>query len=198
MPADKKRCGKKDEDAKIGHKTKDSSFFGYKTHIAMTPEKIICAATVTSGEKPDEPELPELVRKSRKAGIKVENVIADAAYSGKKNQGCNQSLTYYFDVKKCQKCPFRDGCYKEGAKSKTYSITLKSEEHKKQKEFQETEYFKLMAKERYKIEAKNSELKNVHGYDVSVGNGLYGTKIQGACTIFVSNLKRILLLLENR
>ena len=35
----------KDEDAKIGHKTKDTSFFGYKTHIAMTPERIICAAT---------------------------------------------------------------------------------------------------------------------------------------------------------
>ena len=28
----------KDEDAKIGHKTADTSFFGYKTHIAMTEE----------------------------------------------------------------------------------------------------------------------------------------------------------------
>ena len=26
----------KDEDAKTGHKTADTSFFGYKTHIAMT------------------------------------------------------------------------------------------------------------------------------------------------------------------
>ena len=69
----------KDEDAKIGHKTKDSSFFGYKTHIAMTPERIICAAIVTSGEKPDGQELPELVEKSRKNGIKVENVIGDSS-----------------------------------------------------------------------------------------------------------------------
>ena len=43
----------KDEDAKIGHKTADTSFFGYKTHIAMTPERIITAATVTSGERHD-------------------------------------------------------------------------------------------------------------------------------------------------
>ena len=43
----------KDEDAKTGHKAKDSSFFGYKTHIGMTPERIITAATVTSGDKPD-------------------------------------------------------------------------------------------------------------------------------------------------
>lgn len=43
----------KDEDAKIGHKTKDTSFFGYKTHIAMSEERIITAATVTTGEKND-------------------------------------------------------------------------------------------------------------------------------------------------
>ena len=41
----------KDRDAKIGHKTADTSFFGYKTHIAMTEERIITAATITSGEK---------------------------------------------------------------------------------------------------------------------------------------------------
>lgn len=44
----------KDGDAKIGHKTADTSFFGYKTHIAMTEERIITAATVTSGEKQTE------------------------------------------------------------------------------------------------------------------------------------------------
>jgi hypothetical protein len=31
--------------------------------------------------------------------------------------------------------------------------------------FQESEAFKIKAKERYKIEAKNSELKHRHGYD---------------------------------
>ena len=42
-----------DEDAKTGYKSADTAFFGYKTHIAMTPERIITAATITSGEKPD-------------------------------------------------------------------------------------------------------------------------------------------------
>jgi transposase len=43
----------KDPDARTGHKTQDSSFFGFKTHIAMTEERIITAAVVTSGEKGD-------------------------------------------------------------------------------------------------------------------------------------------------
>ncbi len=55
----------RDADAKTGHKTADSSFFGYKTHIAMSEERIITAATVTSGEKTDGKELPELVRKKQ-------------------------------------------------------------------------------------------------------------------------------------
>ena len=75
----------KDADAKTGHKTADTSFFGYKTHIAMTEERIITAATITSGEKTDGKELPELVKKSRSAGMKVEAVIGDKAYSDKKN-----------------------------------------------------------------------------------------------------------------
>jgi hypothetical protein len=37
----------------VGHKTADSSFFGYKTHIAMTEERIITAAVITTGEKSD-------------------------------------------------------------------------------------------------------------------------------------------------
>ena len=201
-----------DEDAKTGYKSSDTSFFGYKTHIAMTPERIITAATITSGEKPDGKELPELVEKSRKAGMTVENVIADRAYSGKDNltlavrkavtgskkTGSNQAQTYYFDIEKCKQCPHREGCYKEGAKSKTFSVTLKCDEHKQQQEFQETEEFKQLSKERYKIEAKNSELKNVLGYDVSMGNCLYATKIQGACTIFAANIKRIITILDEK
>ena len=75
----------KDEDAKTGHKTADTSFFGYKTHIAMTEERIITAATITSGEKADGKELPKLVQKSKAAGIQIESVIGDMAYSEKKN-----------------------------------------------------------------------------------------------------------------
>ena len=75
----------KDMDAKIGHKSADSSFFGYKTHIAMSEERIITAAVVTSGEKGDGPILPDLLEISQQNGIEVDTVIADAAYSGKNN-----------------------------------------------------------------------------------------------------------------
>ncbi len=92
-------------------------------------------------------------------------------------------------------CPQRAGCYKEGAKSKTYSIAIKSGIHKKQMKFQESEYFKEKSKERYKIEAKNSELKHRHGYDVASSSGLIGMEIQGATALFAVNLKRILKLI---
>ncbi len=56
-------------------------FFGYKTHIAMTPERIITAATITSGEKHDGKQLEELIKKSKENGIDVSTVIGDGAYS---------------------------------------------------------------------------------------------------------------------
>jgi len=238
-----------DADARIGHKSADSSFFGYKTHIAMTEERIITAATITTGEKNDGKELKSLITKSQEAGIRVETVIGDTAYSekgnikfttenniklvaklnpsvtqglrknedefqfnkdagmyvckeghmafrksrqGKKNVSKNQVDTYYFDIDKCKICPQKEGCYKDGAKSKTYSVSIKSDIHKSQIEFQKSEYFKEKSKERYKIEAKNSELKNRHGYDTASSSGLIGMEMQGALTIFTVNLKRIL------
>jgi len=75
----------KDTDAKTGHKSAESSFFGYKTHLAITEERIITAAVVTSGEKGDGPELPKLLEISQENGINVETIIGDAAYSGKEN-----------------------------------------------------------------------------------------------------------------
>ncbi|ONI46150.1 hypothetical protein AN641_02470 [Candidatus Epulonipiscioides gigas] len=74
-----------DQDARIGHKSTDSSFFGYKTHISMTEERIITAATITTGENPDGKELGKLLEKSKKAGIEVEEIIGDTAYSEKGN-----------------------------------------------------------------------------------------------------------------
>src|SRR5699024_12604657 len=60
-------------------------FFGYKTHIAMSEERIITAATVTTGEKNDGKELETLIEKGKEAGMEVNTVIGDAAYSEKGN-----------------------------------------------------------------------------------------------------------------
>lgn len=240
----------KDEDARIGHKSEEDAFFGYKTHIAMSDERIITAATVTSGEKGDGPQLEELVEQSRQNGMIVETVVGDTAYSGKDNitlsndenngfelvarlhptisngvrkdedrfdfnkdagmfvcprhmairkarqgkkgQGTNQTLVFFFDVDRCRTCSKRKGCYKDGAKSKTYSVQIKSEEHQQHADFEKTEEFRTKAKVRYKIEAKNSELKNVFGYDRADSYGLDCMRMQGAMVIFAANIKRIL------
>ncbi len=117
------------------------------------------------------------------------------AVGGKKNVETNQVVTYYFDVEKCKTCPLKEGCYKEGAKTKTYSVSIKSELHKEQQEFQETDYYKEKASHRYKIEAKNNELKNVHGYGRAISYGITNMQMQGALAVFAVNLKRILKLM---
>ena len=114
------------------------------------------------------------------------------ARQGKKNIGTNQVDTYYFDVEKCKTCLLRNGCYKDGAKTKSYSVSIKSDLHKEQIAFQETEYFKEKARHRYKIEAKNAELKNVHGYSRANSYGIANMQMQSAIAIFTVNLKRII------
>ena len=248
----------KDQDAKVGHKSADTSFFGYKTHIAMTPERIITAATITSGEKHDGKELTNLIEKSQNNGIEVEAIIGDGAYSekgnleyceenniknvsklsnsvthgngknkddfeynkdarmyvckaghmaikkrtqgSKKDKNGNNSRVecYYFDVEKCKHCPFKEGCYKKGAKTKTYSIKIKDDIHIAQMDYMKTEEFKKLYSERYKIEAKNAELKNNYSYDKANACGKIGITIQGATTLFLANMKRIIKLNEEK
>jgi hypothetical protein len=114
---------------------------------------------------------------------------------GKKNIGQNQVNTYYFDVEKCKSCPLKNGCYKDGAKTKTYSVSIKSGLHQEQLIFQETDHYLEKSKHQYKIEAKNSELKNVHGYDRAISYGITNMQMQGAMAIFTVNLKRIIKLM---
>ncbi len=77
-------------------------------------------------------------------------------------------------------------------RTNSYSISIKSEEHTKQIEFQNSERFKERAKERYKIEAENSELKYRHGCEVASSSSLEGMRIQGAMAIFTVNIKQII------
>jgi hypothetical protein len=102
---------------------------------------------------------------------------------------------YHFDVNKCKACPLREGCYRPGARHKTYTVTVKPDMHGAQLEFQETDRFKQKYRERYRIEAKNAELKHVHGYDRAISYGLYAMQMQGAMAIFAVNVKRILKLI---
>ena len=60
---------------------------------------------------------------------------------GKKVDKSNQVMTYYFDIEKCKVCPLKDGCYKAEAKSRTYLVAIKPDEHKEQEIFQRIEHF---------------------------------------------------------
>ena len=71
---------KDDEDARFGHKTTTSTFFGYKTHIAMSDDRIITGIEVTDGSKPDGSQLPILLGKSKENGVSVTEIVGDMAY----------------------------------------------------------------------------------------------------------------------
>ena len=73
-------------------------------------------------------------------------------------------------------------------------MQIKSEEHQQQADFEKSEQFRTKAKVRYKIEAKNSEQKNVFGYERADSYGIDCRLMQGAMAIFAANIKRILLL----
>jgi transposase len=250
----KKIQSRVDEDARLGFKSEHNSFFGYKTHIAMTEERIITGLEVTTGEAADGVYLKELVRQSEKSGVIVEEIVGDSAYSGKDNleytkekeiklisklnptisngsgkavkgfeynkdadtfqcpaghlairkevsarwkeKGKNKRIRYFFETEKCAVCPIREGCYKNGAKYKTYNVIILSEAHKEQKEFQETEYFKERARQRYMIESKNAELKQAHGLEKADSVGVIAMRLQSYFTAFVVNAKRIVKLAQ--
>ena len=243
-----------DPEARVGHKSADTEFYGYKTHIAMTPERVIVAATMTTGEKGDGPELPELIDKSKEKLPELERVVGDGAYAGQNNlekaekdavqivakvnprllegteyekQGfsynkdadrvvCpaghmsissrrekdksgNVRVWYLFSRKVCNVCALRSVCIKgTGSSAKRISFPIKTEQQKRQIEFMNTEEFQQWYKERYKIEAKNSDLKNNYGYDKALYYGICGMKLQGAVALFTCNLNRILRLMDEK
>ena len=249
----------KDKDARLGSKGAGKGFFGYKAHIGMTPESIVVAAIVTSGEVGDGEYLISLVEQAKQNGLEVESAIADTAYSSKENletlkdeiplvapvnpvitQGhrkgidtgfhynkdadtyiCpageharskyyqkpkekktdvngkiirnykNAQMVYFFDVEKCKECPLREGCY-NGAKSKSYTVTILSDTHKEQIEFEKTPEFKQKMKKRKRIEPLNAHLKNDLGMKQNISYGIESMTMQTAVAIYMSNIQKIL------
>ena len=219
-----------DEDARVGHKTEDSSFFGYKTSIMMTSDRLITAAVVTPGDKPDGKELPNLVEKSLKnlgaseQDKKIDYILGDGAYGGDENlkfakskglklvsrpnpmlykskefkddgfelnkdagmYTCpaghlaiekriirykdrskgNDRMQFKFDPEKCSCCKLRDKCLSKGAKTRYYSIPIRTPEQEEQMRFGETEEFK----EKY-IHRLHSHIMAKQATSASVGMG---------------------------
>jgi transposase len=74
-----------DEDARFGHKTTNSTFFGFKNHLAMTEERFIAGIEVTHGGESDCNQLPLLLEKAMQNGIQVKEAVGDMAYVSEDN-----------------------------------------------------------------------------------------------------------------
>ncbi|GAA3326960.1 hypothetical protein GCM10020331_065000 [Ectobacillus funiculus] len=80
---------------------------------------------------------------------------------GKTGTGKNPTLRYYFDVKKCQTCPFQEGCYKKRSqKQNVFCIYQKYRTDRSGRVPEQRVFLRKKAKERYKIEAKKQRAKN--------------------------------------
>ena len=104
----------------------------------------------------------------------------------------NDRLRFIFDRNKCAVCSHAEQCgFKGGRYGRQYTVSLLTQEQEKQLKEQETQAFKEKYKERYIIEAKNSELKHPYHMDRAISYGLDAFTLQGAVAIFTSNLVRI-------
>ncbi len=231
-----------DEDAKIGHKSEDNDFFGYKSHIAMTEEGIITGLSVTNGTAADNKEFENIVNQTLETGVEVNDIAGDKAYStsdilkfgidkniniisklkenvGSKEfndeyvsfnkdadtyeckNGClakknkvrkNGTIGYSFYRADCEKCPFAKECL--GNTNDGYKQILQNVNHEifeEQRTFETTEHFKEKHKVRWKIEQRNSHLKNRYGLNKTYGTGLWSMKAQSFLTAFTANIIKI-------
>jgi transposase len=70
-----------DTDARVGHKSKTDSFFGYKDEFVMTTdERIITAVDVYSGQHVDGENFGALMDRTLSSGLSVDGVFGDKAY----------------------------------------------------------------------------------------------------------------------
>lgn len=239
-----------DPDAKTGYKSESNSFFGYKSHIAMTEDRIITGIHVTSGEDSDGKHLERLVDQSRENHVTVKEVLADCAYGSKENleylemedvtayirskqlvskntqmeqngmiynkdadtlqcRGGELAIKkttsldrgvirhmYWFNVEKCKRCPYREGCYTPGSKTRTFSVKEREGVQSRHLDFEETEVFRERIKARYKIEAKNGEMKTSHGMEYCIYRGLFGMQVQAYMTGITVDIKRLIKMLR--
>lgn len=70
-----------DEDARVGCKSKNQNYFGYKTEFTMTTkERLITSVRTSDGAYVDGSFTKEMLEETQDAGIKIKEVYADKAY----------------------------------------------------------------------------------------------------------------------
>jgi hypothetical protein len=70
-----------DQEARVGHKSRTESFFGYKTeYMITTGDRIITAVRVSDGSYVDGTLFQELLELTKKSGLAIKDVFGDRAY----------------------------------------------------------------------------------------------------------------------
>ncbi len=69
-----------DKDARVGNKSKDHQFFGYKAELAMTNDGIITAASINPGNYVDGTDFEKLYSLTTEAGLQISEFYGDKAY----------------------------------------------------------------------------------------------------------------------
>jgi len=130
--------------------------------------------------------------------IKSKSIIVDATHSLSRSNPLSPLEVLRERARQLRKVVYStDESWKERMPKKNEDNDLELElSYCDTLEFQETEYFKEKTKHRYEIEAKNSELKNVHGYGRATSYGINNMQMQGAMAIFTVNVKRIIKLMN--
>jgi transposase len=118
--------------------------------------------------------------------------LATTKKCGYHKKNGSQKIEFSFRATDCKKCPYFKKCV--GQKANPYrricdTITLPI--YDKQKNFQETEYFKKRYQRRGLIEGKNAELKQNYGLKRTYGTGLFSMKVQAFLTAFTANARKI-------
>lgn len=70
-----------DKEARVGHKSKTESFFGYKAEYGLTSDgELITAINVKNGAYTDGQEFDKLYKNIQKTGLKIDKFFGDKAY----------------------------------------------------------------------------------------------------------------------
>lgn len=188
----KKGKGPRDPDAKWGvkHKRKVKTeqgktetqieyFHGYKAHVSMNAENgLITSLEVTSGEAYDGHYFCSLVEHDLEQKLPVDIYTADRGYDDGNNH-------YYLEVK---------GLH-SAIRLKKYRTEKKSPNKQVWLELRDTPQYHQGLMERYKIEGKFGEGKQVHGFGRCRYVGKIRFLVQAVFTAMILNLKRMIKIL---
>ena len=162
-----------DPDAGFGHKAKDKSWYGYKSHTNQEVEKeLITAVVTTDASKTDESQLISLIDKER--DYRGENSI--------RKQGGDKGFV---------------GHTEELAKRNILDYVIPKDNMKKDKAKKDkNKHYLHLKRLRYQVEQKFAEGKKKHGLSKAKYRGRWKVHLQGLLIYLVMNLKRIVNLLQ--